>query len=92
MHERKALMAQRAAAFLALPGGLGTAEEFFEIVTWRQLELHTKPVGLLNANGYFDPLLAWIERAFAEGFVAPKHRGVVEVSANAEELIGRLLP
>ncbi len=87
MHERKALMAEKASAFLALPGGLGTAEEFFEIVTWRQLKLHKKPVGLLNVNGYFDPLLAWIERAFTDGFVSPKHRGVVQVLADAEELI-----
>jgi uncharacterized protein (TIGR00730 family) len=91
MHERKALMAQKAQAFLALPGGLGTAEEFFEIVTWRQLKLHHKPVGLLNVNGYFDPLIAWIDRAFAEGFVAEKHRGLVQVGVDAEELIGRLL-
>ncbi len=91
MHERKALMAEKAAAFLALPGGLGTAEEFFEVVTWRQLKLHHKPVGLLNVDGYFDPLLAWIERAFAEGFVSPRHRGLLQVSANAAELIEKLL-
>ncbi len=90
MHQRKALMTAKADAFLALPGGVGTAEEFFEIVTWRQLKYHTKPIGLLNAAGYFDPLLAWIEQAFAEGFVSEKHRHLIQVGEDAEELIGRL--
>jgi hypothetical protein len=92
MHERKALMAEKADAFLALPGGYGTAEEFFEIVTWRQLKLHAKPIGLLNVAGFFDPLLAWIERAFAEGFIPAKYRNLVRVSEDAEELIEELLP
>jgi hypothetical protein len=91
MHERKALMAEKADAFLALPGGVGTAEEFFEIATWRQLKLHDKPVGLLNVAGFFDPLIAWIERAFAEGFISPKHRGLVRVAADAEALISALV-
>jgi hypothetical protein len=90
MHERKAWMAERADAFLALPGGYGTAEEFFEIVTWRQLKLHDKPIGLLNVNGFFDPLLAWIERSFAEGFISPKYRQLVVVSTDASDLLLRL--
>jgi uncharacterized protein (TIGR00730 family) len=91
MHERKALMAQKADAFLALPGGFGTADEFFEIVTWKQLRLHNKPIGLLNVAGYFDPLLAWMERCFTEGFISAKYRGLIQVSADGEDLIDRLL-
>jgi uncharacterized protein (TIGR00730 family) len=90
MHERKALMAEKADGFLALPGGFGTAEEFFEIVTWRQLKLHHKPIGLLNVAGYFDPLLAWIEQAFAEEFISPKYRDLIQVSRDAAELVVRL--
>ncbi|MFO0929845.1 MAG: TIGR00730 family Rossman fold protein [Gemmataceae bacterium] len=63
MHQRKALMADRADAFLALPGGFGTGDELFEILTWAQLGIHTRPIGLVNVAGYFDPLLAWIDRA-----------------------------
>ena len=69
MHERKALMARFGDAFLVLPGGFGTADEMFEIVTWSQLGLHAKPVGLLNVQGYFDLLLEWIRRACQDGFV-----------------------
>ena len=90
MHERKALMAQKADAFIALPGGFGTAEEFFEIVTWKQLKLHTKPIGILNVAGYFDSLLAWIKRTFEEGFISPKYQGLIEVSADAATMIDRL--
>jgi hypothetical protein len=90
MHERKALMALKSDAFLALPGGVGTAEEFFEIATWRQLKLHDKPVGLLNVAGFFDPLIAWMELAFAEGFISQKHRGLVRVSSDVEQLIAAL--
>jgi len=92
MHERKALMALKSDAFLALPGGVGTAEEFFEIATWRQLGLHDKPVGLLNVAGFFDPLIAWMERAYADGFIAEKHRGLVCISSDAEQLIAALQP
>ena len=70
MHERKALMAALSDAFVALPGGFGTADEWFEILTWAQLKLHDKPVGLLDVEGFFDPLLAWIDRTDdVEGFV-----------------------
>jgi uncharacterized protein (TIGR00730 family) len=90
MHERTALMASKADAFLALPGGFGTAEEFFEIVTWRQLKLHHKPVGLLNVAGYFDPLIAWIDRGCADGFIKPQHRELVHVGADVEGMVTRL--
>jgi uncharacterized protein (TIGR00730 family) len=90
MHERKALMADRADAFLALPGGFGTAEEFFEIVTWAQLRLHHKPIGLLNVDGFFDPLIAWVERAFAEEFISAKYRSLLQVADDAEALIAGL--
>jgi uncharacterized protein (TIGR00730 family) len=91
MHDRKALMAELADAFLALPGGYGTLEEFFEIVTWKQLRLHQKPIGLYNVAGFFDPLLAWIERAIAEDFIKPKHRDLLMVGADIDPLLDRLL-
>ena len=91
MHQRKALMAERAAAFAALPGGVGTADEFFEIVTWRQLRLHSKPIGLLNVAGFFDPLLAWLDRTVADGFVRAEHRGLLRVAEEPEMLLERLL-
>jgi uncharacterized protein (TIGR00730 family) len=87
MHQRKALMADRAAAFAALPGGVGTADEFFEIVTWRQLRLHAKPIGLLNVAGFFDPLLAWLDRTVADGFVRSEHRGLIHVAEESERLL-----
>jgi hypothetical protein len=74
MHARKALMAELADAFVALPGGLGTLEELFEILTWAQLGLHSRPVGVLNVHGYFDPLLTVIEHARREGFIYDEHR------------------
>jgi uncharacterized protein (TIGR00730 family) len=74
MHQRKALMADLADGFLALPGGFGTADELFEILTWAQLGLHAKPVGLLNSAGYFDALLAWLDHSVDEQFVRPEHR------------------
>jgi uncharacterized protein (TIGR00730 family) len=77
LHERKALMAERADAFIALPGGLGTLEELAEVLSWAQLELHTKPIGLLEVRDYWALLLAWLDFAVAEGFVAPAHRRLV---------------
>jgi len=77
MHERKALMASLSDGFIALPGGFGTLEEFFEILTWAQLGLHQKPCGVLNVNGYFDPLLALSEHGIAEGFVSASHRDLI---------------
>lgn len=90
MHERKALMAELADGFIALPGGYGTLEEFFEIVTWAQLGLHGKPCALLNVAGYFDPLLAVVEHALAEGFVRPHHRGLLLDDTDPARLLGRM--
>ena len=91
MHERKALMARRAAAFLALPGGVGTLEEFFEILTWAVLGLHNKPIGLLNVGGYFDPLLTLLEHAVGQRFVRPEHMQLLLVSDEPESLVSRLI-
>jgi uncharacterized protein (TIGR00730 family) len=77
MHERKALMADLADGFIALPGGFGTYDELFEIITWSQLGLHSKPVGLLNVAGFFTPLLALITHACTESFIAPAHLHIV---------------
>ncbi len=90
MHERKAMMAELADAFVALPGGFGTFDELFEIITWGQLGIHQKPIGLLNVEGYFDPLLAMIDRAIEEGFVSPRYRGLLVVSADIEDLLDRI--
>ena len=91
MHDRKALMAEFADAFLAIPGGYGTLEELFEIVTWKQLRLHAKPIGMLNVAGFFDPLLAWIDRAIAADFIKPKHRDLLLVGQEIDPLLDRLL-
>ena len=91
MHQRKALMAERAVAFAALPGGVGTADEFFEIVTWRQLRLHDKPIGLLNIAGFFDPLLAWLDRTVEDGFFRREKRGLIHVADEPEQLVNLLL-
>src|SRR5262245_24841148 len=90
MHERKALMANLSDAFIALPGGFGTFEEFCEVVTWTQLGLHRKPCGLLNIAGYYDPLVALFDRAVADGFVRPENRGIVVTESDPEALIDRL--
>jgi uncharacterized protein (TIGR00730 family) len=90
MHERKALMADLADAFVALPGGWGTLEEFFEVLTWAQLGLHRKPCGLLNVGGYFDGLLAFAEHAVSEGFVRREHRDMMTIAADPGELLDRL--
>ncbi len=87
MHERKALMADLADAFVALPGGWGTWEEFFEVLTWGQLGLHRKPCGLLNARGYFDPLLAFVDHAIAEGFVRREQRSMICIGRTATDLL-----
>jgi len=91
MHERKAMMAELADGFIALPGGYGTLEEFFEILTWAQLGLHRKPCGLLNVQGYFDPLLGLVEHAVNEGFVRPDHRPLIIDDQDAEQLLDRMV-
>ncbi|HWX25010.1 MAG TPA: TIGR00730 family Rossman fold protein [Vicinamibacteria bacterium] len=87
MHARKALMHDLASAFLVLPGGLGTLEELFETLTWAQLGLHRKPIGLLDVAGYFQPLLALFEQAIAEGFIAEKQRGLFKVSQDPRGML-----
>jgi len=91
MHERKAVMADLSDVFLALPGAYGTADEFFEILTWAQLGLHAKPIGLLNVEGFFDPLLAWLDQTVREGFLRERHRELLMVGDGPEELLDRLL-
>jgi uncharacterized protein (TIGR00730 family) len=90
MHERKALMAELSDAFVALPGGFGTFEEFCEVVTWTQLGLHRKRCGLLNVEGFYDPLLALVERAIAEGFIRPDNRSILLADEDAARLLDRL--
>jgi len=91
MHTRKRTMAERADAFVVLPGGFGTFDEMFEMVTWSQLQLHQKPVGLVNCLGYFDHLLAFLRHAAAEGFIRPQHRGLLLVDATPAFLLKRML-
>jgi hypothetical protein len=90
MHERKALMAELSDGFVALPGGIGTFEEFFEVVTWAQLGLHSKPCALLNVNGFYDPLLHLLDHAIAERFVKPKQRDLVLVEPDFSTLLERM--
>ncbi len=90
MHARKSLMAELSDAFLALPGGFGTFEELFEVITWAQLGIHRKPIGLLNAGGYYDGLIGFLDHAVAEGFVSVENRGLVQVADTPEALLDRL--
>jgi uncharacterized protein (TIGR00730 family) len=90
MHSRKALMAETADAFIALPGGYGTFEELFEVVTWAQLGFHAKSTAILNVNGYFDHLLAFIDHSIAEGFVKADNRELMFVADNVKELAEQL--
>ena len=87
MHDRKALMAELSDAFIALPGGYGTFEELFEIITWKLLEFHAKPVILLNTGGYYDHLLAFLDHAAGEQFIRPAHRGLFQVAETVEEAL-----
>jgi len=91
MHERKALMADLAEGFVALPGGIGTLDEFFEIWTWAQLGIHQKPFGLLNINGYFDALLGFLDHSVRTGFFSPAHRGMLLCETRPESLISKLV-
>lgn len=88
MHERKTLMAAISDGFVALPGGYGTLEEIIEVLTWGQLQFHEKPCGLLNVNGYFDPLLAFLDHAANEGFLRQAHRQMLLVADTPAELLG----
>lgn len=90
MHERKALMAELADGFVALPGGFGTLEEFSEMVTWAQLGLHHKPCGLLNCEGFFDKFLEFLDFQVGQGFVAPRNRALVHVAHEPEALLAVL--
>lgn len=90
MHDRKQIMADEADGFIALPGGLGTLEELFEIWTWSQLGRHAKPVGLLNVQGYFDPLLTFLDRMAEEGFVEARHRAMLVVGDDIDALLDGL--
>jgi hypothetical protein len=89
MHERKATMNTLADAFVALPGGLGTFEEALEVLTWAQLGIHAKPVGVINVEGYYDPLLRWLSHAVAEGFVRREHLALLLFADTAAELLDR---
>ncbi|GAB4402632.1 MAG: TIGR00730 family Rossman fold protein [Rhodoferax sp.] len=91
MHVRKMRMAQAADAFVALPGGIGTFEELFEIWTWAQLGIHGKPVALLNVAGYFDHLIALVDHAVAQGFLRPEQRALLWVEAEVQPLLDRLI-
>lgn len=90
MHERKTMMAQLSDAFVALPGGYGTLEEFCEVLTWAQLGLHQKPFGLLNINGYYSPLLKFFDQAVTEEFLRPMNRSLVLEASEPENLLDLL--
>jgi uncharacterized protein (TIGR00730 family) len=91
MHERKLLMAELADGFLALPGGIGTLEELFEIWTWAQLGIHHKPCGLLNVAGYYDGLIGFLDHVLTEQFVKPHHHAMLIVEKNADTLLDRFI-
>ena len=91
MHERKAMMAERSDTFLALPGGIGTFEELFEVWTWRQLGYHDKPTGLLNQNGYYDALLGFLRHSVASGFMGESQMALIEVDPDWQNLLQTLV-
>nr|XP_018628181.1 cytokinin riboside 5'-monophosphate phosphoribohydrolase LOG1-like isoform X2 [Nicotiana tomentosiformis] len=90
MHQRKAEMARQADAFIALPGGYGTLEELLEVITWAQLGIHDKPVGLLNVEGYYNSLLCFIDKAVEEGFITPSAHHIIVSAPTARELMSKL--
>jgi uncharacterized protein (TIGR00730 family) len=90
MHERKAMMAQLSDGFIAMPGGMGTLEELFEMLTWSQLGLHSKPVGLLNVDGFYDQLVGFIGHARDQGFIRPQHAALMKVDADPATLLLQL--
>lgn len=87
MHTRKALIGERSDAFVALPGGYGTFEELFEVLAWQTLKLHAKPIVLLNTNGFYDPMLRFLDHCLAEGMMSEKKREILLVAASADELL-----
>jgi uncharacterized protein (TIGR00730 family) len=89
MHERKALMADLSDGFIAMPGGIGTMEEFFEVLSWAQLGIHNKPCGLLNVGGYYDHLIQFMDHALAQDFLKAKHRALLIVEDEPSTLLGR---
>lgn len=91
MHERKARMAELSEGFIALPGGMGTLEELAEVLTWAQLGLHARPCGLLDVDGYYQPLIAFLDHAVAEGFVRPDHRRILHVATAPDALLDQFL-
>ncbi|HEY3444313.1 MAG TPA: TIGR00730 family Rossman fold protein [Paludibaculum sp.] len=90
MHDRKALMGELADSFLALPGGFGTLDELFEMLTWSQLGFHAKPIGLLNTAGYFDGLLSFCDRAVDDGFVHAAHRAMIHTGTDPDALLEQM--
>jgi uncharacterized protein (TIGR00730 family) len=92
MHERKAVMAQLSEGFIAMPGGIGTMEEFFEVLSWAQLGIHDKPCGLLNARGYYGHVVEFLDYAVAEGFLKPQHRALLIVEADPQAMLDRFEP
>ena len=90
MHERKAVMAELSQAFIAMPGGVGTMEELFEVLSWAMLGLHAKPCGLLNTAGYYKPLVEFLAYAVSEDFLRPKHRALLLVEDQPEDLLERI--
>jgi len=91
MHERKAMMAERSDAFLALPGGIGTFEELFEVWTWRQLGYHDKPVGLLNMGGYYDPLVSFLQSTVNQGFMGDWQMDLIRIGERSDALLRDLV-
>ena len=90
MHERKAMMAKLADGFIAMPGGMGTLEELFEMLTWSQLGIHAKPIGLLNVDGFYDGLTGFIEHASVQGFIRPQHAALMMSSPDGQALLQML--
>ena len=90
MHQRKAKMAELADGFIAMPGGFGTLEEIFEVTTWTQLRYHLKPVGLLNVNGFYDHILAFLQHAVAQGFIRELHKDLLLADTDPERLLVRM--
>lgn len=90
MHERKAMMAALADGFIAMPGGMGTLEELFEMLTWSQLGIHVKPIGLLNVAGFYNGMLSFLDHAVGEGFLKPQHRALLQVDTDPQALLARM--